>query len=220
MQSTMRSIMPVKILTVILALLALTYIQAYADGTTATINIGAQVADCLDFTWNMHRLLGDEDPLAGDPDQYAMDFQNISELDPATYPGRMFTDIWYALFLWVTADEPYHIKQTTQSLMTQDGQYNLDKHFVVIPAYSADDAWDGQYPQGAIGNDALGPASLVKNADILYYGNEGKSRIVRLYYSIPAEPKVNVPGWEPIPTSQFSGDYHSTVTITITPQAP
>lgn len=191
---------------------------AYAGGQTTTISVGASVADTLDFTWNMHQLLGDEDPSEGLPDQTIMDFYNISEVDPVGHPGIMFTDIWYNIFLWVTADKPYHIKQTSQSLMTTDGQHNLDNSFVVTPAYDSNDEWGNGSAQGPIGSDVLGNLSLVKNANILYYGNEGKSHIVRLYYTIPAQSGVS--GWQAIPASQTPGTYQGTITITITPQSP
>jgi hypothetical protein len=190
----------------------------YAQDTI--INVDASVSSTLDFTWNMHRLLGEEDPWAGDPDRTAMSFGKLQELDPYEYPGRLFTDIWYCVFLWTTATTPYHIKQTSTSLATHDGQHNLDDSFVVIPDYNVNDKWDGIYPQGSMGTDQLGPATLVKDADILYYGNEGQGRIIRLYYSIPAEPKVAVSDWKYIPTNHATGDYEGTVTITITAQAP
>jgi len=192
--------------------------RLYAQDTI--INVDASVSSTLDFTWNMHRLLGEEDPWSGDPDRTTMNFQQLSELDPYTYPGRMFTDIWYCVFLWTTATTPYHIKQTSTSLMTHDGANNLDNSFVVIPDYNANDKWDGIYPQGSMGTDQLGAASLVENANILYYGNQGMGHIIRLYYSIPAQPKVAVSGWQYITTSQATGNYEGTVTITITAQAP
>ena len=168
----------------------------YAQGTgsqTTNISVNASVADCVDFTWNMYQLLGNENPPAqGTPSQTAMDFYNVSEVDPLNHKGIMFTDLWYCIFLSITADEKYHIKQTSQSLMTTDGQYNLDNSFVVTPVYNENDEWGAGVKQGAIGNDKLGSPSLVKNANILYYGNDAKSHILRLNYAIPGNQELLV----------------------------
>jgi hypothetical protein len=200
----------------------------YAQGTgtqTVNVSVNASVADCMDFSWNMYQLLGDQDPWAGQPNQTVMDFANIYELDPRNHPRVMFTDIWYCVFLWVAANKPYHIKQEVPqpnlyNRTTNNPAHNLDDSFIVVPDYNADDKWEGLWPQGPIGKDKLGSPSLVKNANILYYGNDGKSHILRFYYSIPAQPKVSISGFKPIPTSQPAGEYKGTVTITITPQSP
>jgi hypothetical protein len=189
--------------------------------TKANITINAEVSDTLSFTWNMHRLLGPEDPTGGDIDQTAMSFGRLQELDPLEYPGRLFTDIWYCLFLYTSATQSYFIKQTSTSLMTLDGLNNLDKSFVVIPDYNAGEKWDGLYAQGALdAGEACGAPSLAANkctGITLFSGT--KSHIIRLYYSIPAQPTETVTGWEPISTSQPIGDYQGTVTITIVPQS-
>lgn len=191
---------------------------AHGPGSQIVVPVGASVPDTLDFIWDMHQLLGAEDPAGGTPDQTVMDFMGVAEVDPVGHPGVMFTDLWYSIFLWITASKPYHIKQTSQSLMTTDGQHNLDNSFVVTPDYNANDKWSGGDAQGPIGSDVLGSPSLVKNANILYYGNNGVSHILRLYYTIPAQSGVS--GWQPIPASQTPGQYQGTITITITPQSP
>lgn len=199
--------------------LCLSSIYAQSSGSqTANISVNASVADTLDFTWNIHRLVGEESPWAGKPDQAEINFEGIGELDPLKHQRVMFSDLWYCMFLWVTANKPYHIKQTAQSLMTADGKHNLDNSFIVTPDYNENDKWNGVIRQGPIGKDKLGSPCLVKNADILYYGNDGKSHIIRLYYAIPA--KSAITGWKPILNSQFNGKYQSSITITITPQSP
>ncbi|MFA5276671.1 MAG: hypothetical protein WC417_07255 [Candidatus Omnitrophota bacterium] len=210
-----------KILLAVLAV-ALCAGQTCAQETspTSSILVDIHFESTLDFGWNMHKLSGEvADPWGGIPDQQAMSFGFLT-YDFSQSPLRLYTDTWYALFLWVNANTPYHIKQVSQSLMTVDGQYNLDKSFIVVPDYSAEDKWDGQWPQGDIGGDVLGPATLVKDADILYYGNDGVGHILRFFYSIPKNPQVEVPGWEPVDLLQNPGKYQGSVTISITPQAP
>ena len=191
--------------------------------TQANITINAGVLDTLDFTWNMHRLLGPEDPTAGDLNQTVMDFKKLSELDPLAYPGRIFTDIWFCVFLYTSATQPYQIKQDSTPLMTLDGLHNLNNNFVVVPDYNSGDKWDGLYPQGSLGTgEQVGGPSRVYRQEApgtitLFTGT--KSHIVRLYYSIPGQPTVTVPGWQSIPTSQSTGTYQGTVTISIVPKS-
>ena len=192
--------------------------------TSANLDVNASFPDCVDLSWwNIHKLSSAAtDPWGGVADQSAMDFGTLAS--STDHPDRLFSDTWFCVFLMTNVDEPYHIKQTSTSLMTTDGQHNLDRNFIVVPDYSADDKWEGQWPQGALVNgEQVGSPSLVKNADILFTGVN--NHILRLYYSIPALPKVAVTGWEPILTSQLGkkyavAKYEGTVTITITPQGP
>ncbi len=197
------------------------YPRASYGQTQANITINASVSDTLDFTWNMHRLLGPEDPTGGDLGQTSMNFLRLEELDPIAYPGRLFTDVWFCVFLYTSATQPYQIKQDSTPLMTLDGLHNLNNSFVVVPDYNSGDKWDGLYAQGALATgESLGSASRVYKQEspgtiTLFTGT--KSHIIRLYYSIPGEPTVSVPGWQPISTSQSTGDYQGTVTISIVP---
>jgi hypothetical protein len=191
--------------------------------TKANITINAQVSDTLDFSWNMHRLLGPEDPNAGDLNQTVMDFKKLYEVDPLNYPGKLFSDIWFSIFLYTSATQPYQIKQDSTPLMTLDGLHNLNNSFVVIPDYIPGDKWGDGTVQGNLDTgEQLGSPSRVYKQEspgtiTLFTG--AKSHIIRLYYSIPSQPTQAVPGWQPLTTSQPAGNYQGTVTISIVPKS-
>lgn len=188
---------------------------AYADGTgvvtTGVIPVTASVGGNLSFAWELYDQTGNQNFSWSAPKGKSS--LNFGALQKTATGGVYYSPKWYALVLYTSANSPYNIQQGYTSLSGTGG--NLDKSFVVTPDYQTSDMWDGKYAQGSKGNDILSSASLVKNT-ILYAGNAGQSRIIRVYYAIPQSSSVS--GFSPVTASQPQGDYYGSVTVTIVAQ--
>ncbi len=186
---------------------------AYADGvdvtTTGTIPVTAKVSNVLNFSWELYDLTGyTAFSWAAPNNNNSMPFGTLAQGGS----GDSYSASWYSLILYTAANKPYNVQQTSVSLSDGAG-HDLDDAFVVTPDYQTGDLWDGLHPQGSKDTDALGTASLVEDANILYAGNEGKGRIIRFYYAIPETSTIS--NFVPVPPSQAPGDYSGSVTVSI-----
>lgn len=192
---------------------------AYAGGTnvvtTSVIPVTASVGGNLSFSWELYDQGGNQNFSWSAPTVNSLDFGALKK----TSTGNVYySPKWYALVLYTSANSPYNIQQSYASLSSTGGA-KLDNSFVVSPDYQENDKWKdeyGEYPQGGKGKDMVSSASLVKNASILYAGNEGKSRIVRAYYAIPQSNTAS--GFTPVTASQPQGNYYGSVTVSIVAQ--
>lgn len=193
---------------------------AYAGGTnvvtTSVIPVTASVGGNLSFSWELYDQGGNQNFSWSAPTVNSLDFGALKK----TSTGNVYySPKWYALVLYTSANSPYNIQQSYASLSSTGGA-KLDNSFVVSPDYQSEDKWDGKYAQGSKGNDIVSSPSLVKNANILYAGNAGQSRILRVYYSIPqsAPTGTTITGFTPVTASQPQGNYYGSVTVSIVAQ--
>lgn len=192
---------------------------AYAGGTnvvtTGVIPVIASVGGNLSFSWELYDQSGNQNFSWSAPQASSLDFGALKK----TSTGNIYySSKWYALVLYTSANSPYNIQQSYASLSSTGGA-KLDNSFVVSPDYQENDKWKdahGEYPQGGKGKDIVSSASLVKNANILYAGNAGQSRILRVYYAIPQSNTAS--GFTPVTASQPQGNYYGSVTVSIVAQ--
>jgi hypothetical protein len=160
-----------------------------------------------------------------------------SELSDGSDAGGLYSPHWYAIFMVAkTSGRAYTIESQANSFAGTSGSaigHNLDTSWVLTPEYNQLDEWvwtGGSAPQGPDPNAGttgydVGDQTLAVGTHLIYNsGTGGASRILRAFYSLPPYPDPSDPpaiaarpaGWTIVDASKPTGNYESTVTISLT----
>jgi len=133
---------------------------------------------------------------------------------------------YFCVFLAArTSGDPYKITQTCYGF--KSGTKDLTKSLVMTPDYQALDRWDPDDPTTAQTamppTDALGAPDLAVGADkLVYTGNSGLTRMVRVYYGLWTG-DANAKGYadlkdkaKVVTGEQPAGPYSGIITFTLT----
>ena len=195
--------------------------------TSATVDVSADVAEQLELTVWIKRVMDDQDPGTEGTTVTSMAFGSLTDTlangDPA---GALFSRTWFAAFLIAnTAGRPYIIRQTADGL--RDGANSIPSNcYLMTPDYIADDefTWPGgSQAQGPIPAGAsLGPVRPATGTNRVIYtsGSAGLARIIRAYYAVTNGYKADgtpVPGFsgDAISLDQPAGSYTGSVTFSV-----